>query len=105
MNNNNCCSCNGSCHVKFDDDNGYRYVIDELKRMRNNCDNLIKILENRIEKDNIIDEVLSTDYEDEDKNQEEALKAALAVLRTSSYTDYPFTINKFAYNPYMKYTM
>ena len=56
--------CKTSCSMNFSEDNGYRYIIDELKDFRTQIDNTINLLENRVEKDNIIDEILSTDCDD-----------------------------------------
>ena len=50
------------CDIDFSDDNGYGYILDELKATRNRIDNIIKLLESRMEKDNVIDEILNTDY-------------------------------------------
>lgn len=59
------CACD-MCDIDFSDDNGYRYVLDELKTTRAHIDAIINTIEMRIKKDAIIDEVLSTDYEDEE---------------------------------------
>lgn len=58
------CNCN-MCNVDFGNDNGYEYVLDELKATREHIDNVIKIIEKRIEKDAIIEKVLNTDYQDD----------------------------------------
>lgn len=61
-------TCNGDCcNLNFDDDNGYKYILDELKRIQSDVNTVIDLLEKRIEKDNIIDDVLSTDYDDDDE--------------------------------------
>lgn len=62
------CNCDICGDVDFSDDNGYKYVLDELKNTRDNIDNIIKVIESRIEKDAIIDEVLNTDYPDDEYN-------------------------------------
>lgn len=61
------CECDGACHADIDwnKDNGYGYVLEELKATRAHIDSIIKTIEMRIEKDAIIDEVLNTDYPDE----------------------------------------
>ena len=66
---NNCKKGKHCCSVDFEDDD-YTYIIDELKSIRQHIDKTINLLEKRIEKDNIIEEVLSTDYEDEDDNKD-----------------------------------
>ena len=69
----NNCACN-QCGIDADwsKDNGYKYVLDELKSTRAHIDEIIKVIEMRIEKDAIIDEVLNTDYPDDtqDDNKE-----------------------------------
>ena len=60
------CSC-GMCNIDLSDDNGYKYVLDELRATRAQIDNIIKVIEKRIEKDAIINEVLNTDYDDEEE--------------------------------------
>ena len=67
------CTCN-MCDIDFSDDNGYKYVLDELKATRARLDDIIRILENRIEKDAIITNVLDTDYDDEDEQLNEQKK-------------------------------
>ena len=35
-------TCNGDCcNLNFDDDNGYKYILDELKRIQSNLEYLI----------------------------------------------------------------
>lgn len=60
------CACD-MCDIDFSDDNGYKYVLDELKATRAHIDSIINVIEMRIKKDAIIDEVLNTNYEDEEK--------------------------------------
>lgn len=62
------CGCNGACNadIDFSDDNGYRYVLEELKATRAHIDEIINVIEMRMKKDAIIDKVLDTEYEDED---------------------------------------
>lgn len=69
MNNCNCNDC--TCDMNFSEDNGYQYILDELKDIRARVDETINLLEKRIEKDKIINEVLSTEYDDEEDNIEE----------------------------------
>lgn len=59
------CKCN-TCDVDFNEDNGYKYVLDELKATRKHLDEIIDVIEKRMKKDAIIDEVLNTEYDDED---------------------------------------
>ena len=63
-NNYDCNNC--TCGIDFSEDNGYKYVLDELKAIRAHVDKTINLLEKRIEKDKIINEVLSTEYDEED---------------------------------------
>lgn len=103
------CACN-VCDTDFSKDNGYKYVLDELKATRAHLDDIIGVIEKRMEKDAIIDKVLNTDYEDEDidlKNDEhetvtissddvEALDKLLKRMRISRRI-YPWTS---PYRPY-----
>ena len=74
------CLC-GKCNTDADwsNDNGYKYVLDELKATRAQIDNIIKVIEGRIQKDAIIDEVLNTEYEDDTQTDDasELLKQLL----------------------------
>lgn len=65
------CNCN-LCHkdIDWNDDNGYRYILDELVATRAHIDAIINVLEKRIEKDAVINEVLNTDYPDEDVEED-----------------------------------
>ena len=64
------CECDSTCctNIDWSKDNGYKYILDELKSTRAQIDEIIKVIEMRIEKDAIIDEVLNTDYPDEEDN-------------------------------------
>lgn len=64
---NNCDCDNCTCDIDFSEDNGYKYVLDELKAIRAHVDETINLLEKRIEKDKIINEVLSTEYDDDEE--------------------------------------
>ena len=44
------------CDIDLSNDNGYKYVLDELRATRAQIDNIIKVIEKRIEKDAIINE-------------------------------------------------
>lgn len=82
------CSC-GMCNIDLSDDNGYKYVLDELRATRAQIDNIIKVIEKRIEKDAIINEVLNTDYDDEEEVAEEekdetALDAIIKAMAISN---------------------
>lgn len=111
---NNCKKGKHCCNVDFEDDD-YTYIIDELKSIRQHIDKTINLLEKRIEKDNIIEEVLSTDYEDEDENKDinidEYINALRVLRNTPPYipsvwthtSPYPystwFTSSKNPYHP------
>ena len=100
------CDCN-MCNIDFDSDNGYEYVLDELKTTRDRIDNIIKIIERRMEKDAIINEVLNTEYEDEceeecDKKEDEtALDAIIKAIAIRNALE-PFNTTRIShpYNPY-----
>ena len=62
----NKCDAQCMCDIDFSNDNGYKYILDELKATRAHIDEIIKIIESRIEKDAVIDKVLNTEYPDED---------------------------------------
>ena len=68
----NNCDCNNcTCDMDFSEDNGYKYVLDELKAIRAQVDKTINLLEKRMEKDKIINEVLSTEYDNEEDVEED----------------------------------
>ena len=82
------CSCD-MCNIDLSDDNGYKYVLDELRATRAQIDNIIKVIEKRIEKDAIINEVLNTDYDDEEEVTKEekddtALDAIIKAIAISN---------------------
>lgn len=60
--------CDGKCmcDIDFSEDNGYGYILEELKATRAHIDEIIKIVELRMKKDKIIDEVLDTEYSDDE---------------------------------------
>lgn len=60
-----CQKCCDTCDIDFSKDNGYGYAIDELKAVRAHIDDVIRLMETRIEKDAILDEVLNTSYKDD----------------------------------------
>ena len=62
----NKCNAQCMCDTDFSNDNGYKYILDELKATRAHINEIIKIIESRIEKDAVIDKVLNTEYPDED---------------------------------------
>lgn len=77
------------CNIDLSDDNGYKYVLDELRATRAQIDNIIKVIEKRIEKDAIINEVLNTDYDDEEEVTKEekddtALDAIIKAIAISN---------------------
>lgn len=55
------------CNMNFDDDNGYEYILNELKDIKARTDKVISLMEARKEKDSIINQVLNTEYEDENQ--------------------------------------
>lgn len=95
----NNCDCNNcTCDMDFSEDNGYKYVLDELKAIRAHVDKTINLLEKRIEKDKIINEVLSTEYDEEDDIEEndidfyevlEAYNKALDTIKQDNVKIYP----------------
>lgn len=61
------CNCNDKvCDIKG---NELDYIIEELKKTRDNIDRTINLLESRIKKDDIINEILSTDYDDKEEEK------------------------------------
>lgn len=62
----NKCDAKCMCDIDFSEDNGYGYILEELKATRAHIDEIIKIVELRMKKDKIIDEVLDTEYPDDE---------------------------------------
>lgn len=95
----NNCDCNNcTCDMDFSEDNGYKYVLDELKAIRAHVDKTINLLEKRMEKDKIINEVLSTEYDNEEDVEEddidfyeilEAYNKALDTIKQDDIKIYP----------------
>lgn len=95
----NNCDCNNcTCDMDFSEDNGYKYVLDELKDIRAHVDKTINLLEKRMEKDKIINEVLSTEYDNEEDVEEddidfyeilEAYNKALDTIKQDDIKIYP----------------
>lgn len=95
----NNCDCNNcTCDMDFSEDNGYKYVLDELKAIRAHVDKTINLLEKRMEKDKIINEVLSTEYDNEEDVEEddidfyeilEAYNKALDTIKQDDVKIYP----------------
>ena len=90
------CNCN-FCAID-NEDNGYKYILDELKRIRNDIDTTIHLLEKRVEKDNIIDNILATDCkdfeDDKDSNDvdiDELLTALNKIKRRPYYPNEGYT--------------
>jgi len=94
--------CN-NCSVNLSDDNGYGYIVDELKKTRDNIDDIIKKIEARKEKDTIINEVLNTDYENEKQEstakttQQDIINAYVLnkILNPRTTRAYPFYTNRY----------
>lgn len=62
------CNCSDNfCNIKKSDE--FDYIIEELKKTRDNIDKTINLLESRIKKDGIIEEILSTNYDDEEEEK------------------------------------
>lgn len=95
----NNCDCNNcTCDMDFSEDNGYKYVLDELKAIRAHVDKTINLLEKRMEKDKIINEVLSTEYDNEEDVEDddidfyeilEAYNKALDSIKQDDVKTYP----------------
>ena len=95
----NNCDCNNcTCDMDFSEDNGYKYVLDELKAIRAQVDTTINLLEKRMEKDKIINEVLSTEYDNEEDIEDddidfyeilEAYNKALDTIKQDDVKIYP----------------
>ena len=95
----NNCDCNNcTCDMDFSEDNGYKYVLDELKAIRAQVDKTINLLEKRMKKDKIINEVLSTEYDNEEDIEDddidfyeilEAYNKALDTIKQDDVKIYP----------------
>lgn len=90
------------CNIDLSNDNGYKYVLDELRATRAQIDNIIKVIEKRIEKDAIINEVLNTDYDSEEEvakeeKDETALDAIIKAIAISNAVNGINTNNKRVY--------
>lgn len=84
--------------------NDYDDIIEQLKETRDSIDKMIQALEHRKVKDNVINQILNTEYEDEDADVEE-IKNILDNVKINTYTipfdkviRYPYK-----YYPYFKY--
>ena len=84
--------------MDFSEDNGYKYVLDELKAIRAQVDKTINLLEKRMKKDKIINEVLSTEYDNEEDIEDddidfyeilEAYNKALDTIKQDDVKIYP----------------
>lgn len=89
------CNCSDNfCNIKKS--NEFDYIIEELKKTRDNIDKTIDLLESRIKKDSIIEEILSTDYDDEEEEEKNGLTddeiediiKFISVVRPTYYNDY-----------------
>lgn len=97
-------TCNGNCcNLNFDDDNGYKYILDELKRIQSDVNTVIDLLEKRIEKDNIIDDVLSTDYDDDDCADMDDIKKMKDLLKKYKNGKYIYPYYYPYYYPWWAY--
>jgi len=98
--NENYCNCN--CCDDFKDE--YDDIIEQLKETRNDIDRIIRTLEHRKIKDNVIDEILNTEYEEEDKdiNKDKLIEELRRELKKQKYkTNYTIPIGKYkSYYPY-----
>lgn len=75
--------CN-NCKINFNEDDGYNYIVEELKKTRDNIDNIIRQIESRQEKDALINEVLNTDYSDE---KDSTVDAFINEVLNTDYSD------------------
>lgn len=95
-----CNDCKHYCNINFED-NDYDYIINELKSIRQHIDKTINLLEKRVEKDSIIDEILSTDYDDEPELDYDTIdnyiKALKLLQQRNPYFNNYWTVNS---NPY-----
>ena len=96
------CSCN--CYDDFKGIDEYDDIIEQLKETRNSIDRMIRALEHRKMKDNVINEILNTEYEDEDKNfnKDELIEELRRELEKQKYkkTNYTFPYTQYTYYPY-----
>lgn len=64
---------NNCCNIR-NEENEYQYVLDELKKIQNDLDRVVRIVENRIEKDKVIDDCLTCECEDKKTNYDKELE-------------------------------
>ena len=88
------CGKDCMCKINFDEDNGYEYILSELKSTRDQIDKIISLMESRQTKDALINKVLNTEYDDEDNDKEEdealdidTLLKILTFNKTFPYSD------------------
>lgn len=97
----NDCNCGCSVFEYYDD---YDDIIEQLKETRNSIDRMIRTLEQRKKKDNIINQILNTEYEkeDEDIGKDELIEELKRELQKQKYkkTNYTFPYTQYTYYPY-----
>ena len=95
MDKNNCsCNCNDIMLDEYED------IIEQLKETRDSIDKMIHTLEHRKVKDDIINHILNTEYEDEsaeDEDDDDILDALNLTLQSA-----PFNSNTRIYYPYRR---
>ena len=98
----NDCNC-GFCS-DFEYSDNYDDIIEQLKETRNSIDRMIRTLEQRKKKDNIINQILNTEYEkeDEDIGKDELIEELKRELQKQKYkkTNYTFPYTQYTYYPY-----
>ena len=84
------CDCTGSCSNESKNmySADYDSVIDSLKHTRDEIDTLIRQLENRKNKDKVINDILSSDFEDEMEKVQEPFKRYKPKYFIYPYYDY-----------------
>lgn len=80
----------------------YDSLIERLTKTRDEIDDTIKILERRKEKDSVINNILSNDYEDEAKEEAEELEKLLKDILKGEAVEKIITNNKLPYR-YRRY--
>lgn len=91
-------SCKGNCCDTSPSD--YDDIIEQLKETRNSIDRMIKALEQRKVKDNVINQILNTEYEDESEDYVNYVQDILDSIETKNYT---IPKEKRVYYPYIGY--
>lgn len=108
MNNYNNCNCTDSSKNMYSVD--YDAIINNLEKVRDDINHTIALLKDRKIKDNAINNILSSDYEDESSEEEDSdLEKFLKENQNTTTINFPYhywryypyqTLFKYPYYPY-----